>query len=50
MGRDAVEDHRAVWDALADLEWATVDDDLIAIEGDGAFYLPLIQNALATTA
>ena len=47
MGRDAVEDHRAVWDALADLEWATVDDDLIAIEGDGAFYLPLIQNALA---
>ena len=47
IGRDAVEEHRAVWDALADLEWATVDDDLIAIEGDGAFYLPLIQNALA---
>ena len=36
-----------MWDALVDLEWATVDEDVIAIEGDGAFYLPLIQNALA---
>ena len=47
VGRDAVDEHRPVWDALVDLEWATVDEDLIAIEGDGAFYLPLIQNALA---
>ncbi len=47
VGRDAVEEHRPVWDALVEREWATVDDDLIAIEGDGAFYLPLIQNALA---
>ena len=47
VGRDAVEEHRPVWDALAELGWATVDEDLIAIEGDGAFYLPLIQNALA---
>ena len=47
VGRDAVEEHRPVWDALVELGWATVDDDLITIEGDGAFYLPLIQNALA---
>ena len=47
VGRDAVDEHRPVWDALVDLEWATVDEHLIAIEGDGAFYLPLIQNALA---
>ena len=47
VGRDAVEEHRPVWDALVDTEWATVDEDLITIEGDGAFYLPLIQNALA---
>ena len=47
VGRDAVDEHRPVWDALVDLEWAAVDDDLITIEGDGAFYLPLIQNALA---
>ena len=47
VGRDAVEEHRPVWDALAEREWATVDDDRITIEGDGAFYLPLVQNALA---
>ena len=47
VGRDAVAEHRPVWDALDELGWATVDEDLIAIEGDGAFYLPLIQNALA---
>ena len=47
VGRDAVEEHRPVWDALVDLDWATVNQDLITIEGDGAFYLPLIQNALA---
>ena len=47
VGRDPVAEHRPVWDALVDLEWATVDEDVIAIEGDGAFYLPLIQNALA---
>ena len=47
VGRDAVEEHRPVWDALVEREWAVVDDDLITIEGDGAFYLPLIQNALA---
>ena len=47
VGRDAVEEHLPVWDALIDLEWASVDEDLITIRGDGAFYLPLIQNALA---
>lgn len=47
MGRDVVGEHRAVWEALAELEWAVVDDDLITIEGDGVFYLPLVQNVLA---
>ncbi len=47
VGRDAVDEHRPVWDALVDMEWAAVDEDAISIEGDGAFYLPLIQNALA---
>ena len=47
FGRDVREEHGAVWDALAALEWAVVDDDLITIQGDGAFYLPLIQDALA---
>ena len=47
FGRDVREEHRAVWDALVGLEWAAVDDDLITIHGDGAFHLPLIQDALA---
>ena len=47
FGRDVRDEHRAVWDALVGLDWASVEDDLIAIQGDGAFYLPLIQDALA---
>ena len=47
FGRDVHEEHRAVWDALVALDWAAVDDDRIAIQGDGGFYLPLIQEALA---
>ena len=41
------EEHWAVWEALVALEWAAVDDSVITIQGDGAFYLPLIQDALA---
>ena len=47
FGRDVREEHRAVWEALVALEWAAVDDSVITIQGDGAFYLPLIQDALA---
>ena len=48
VGRDAVEEHRPVWGRAGRAGGgATVDDELITIEGDGAFYLPLIQNALA---
>ena len=47
FGRDVRDEHRAVWDALVGLDWVSVEDDLIAIQGDGAFYLPLIQDALA---
>ena len=47
MGRDVVGEHRAVWEALVELEWAVVGDDLITIERDGVFYLPLVQNLLA---
>ena len=47
FGRDVHAEHRPVWDALAALEWVTVDDDLITVQGDGAFYLPLIQDTLS---
>ena len=47
FGLDVVEEHAAVWGALGDLGWVTVSDDRVRVLGDGVFYLPLIQNALA---
>ena len=36
-----------IWQTLVDLKWAAVDDTFVNIEGDGTFYLPLIQNMLS---
>ena len=47
FGLDVVEEHAAVWAALGNLEWIAVSDQHVTVLGDGAFYLPLIQNALA---
>ncbi|HJN46373.1 MAG: radical SAM protein [Vicinamibacterales bacterium] len=47
FGIDVVEEHAPVWDAFDDLGWVTVSDDRVTVHGDGVFYLPLIQNALA---
>ena len=47
FGLDIVDEHLSVWQALSKLKWAVVHENLITIEGDGAFYLPLIQNLLA---
>ena len=46
-GRDVVEDYLPIWQALEELGWASVGNDRVNILGDGIFYLPLIQNALA---
>ena len=46
-GRDVVADYRAIWSELAELDWVHVEDREIRILGDGAFYLPLIQNLIA---
>lgn len=45
--RDVVNDHRAVWEVLAERGWASVTEATVTIVGDGVFYLPLIQNVLA---
>ncbi len=47
FGIDVVDEHAAVWDAFGDLGWISVSDDRVTVLGDGAFYLPLLQNALA---
>ena len=46
-GRDVVADHRTIWSVLTDLEWVKVEGQQVRILGDGAFYLPLIQNLMA---
>ena len=46
-GCDVVADYRAIWSVLAELDWVRVEDREIRILGDGAFYLPLIQNLIA---
>jgi coproporphyrinogen III oxidase-like Fe-S oxidoreductase len=47
FGRDVVDDYLAVWQALEELSWVSINDDDIQILGDGVFYIPLIQNLLA---
>ena len=47
FARDVVAEHKAVWRALEDEGWVTIDTDAVRVQGDGVFYLPLIQNLLA---
>ena len=47
FARDVVAEHAAVWQALEDEGWVTIDTDAVRVQGDGVFYLPLIQNLLA---
>ncbi len=47
FGLDVLEEHAAVWDAFGDLGWVRIGDDRVTVVGDGVFYLPLLQNALA---
>lgn len=44
---DVVEEHDAIWRALADRGWAAIGDAAVTITGDGVFYTPLIQDLLA---
>jgi oxygen-independent coproporphyrinogen-3 oxidase len=45
-GVDLFEEHAAIWQALAEREWASITGDRIALKGDGVFYTPLIQTLL----
>ena len=47
FGCDVVDEHSPIWTTLRELGWTNVDDKFVTIEGNGAFYLPLIQNMLA---
>ena len=47
FGLDVVDEHRVVWTAFEELGWVSVASDKVTVHGDGVFYLPLLQNALA---
>jgi oxygen-independent coproporphyrinogen-3 oxidase len=50
FGLDVVDEHAAVWQALAELGWVEIGDDSVTLIGDGVFYTPLIQTTLARAA
>jgi oxygen-independent coproporphyrinogen-3 oxidase len=45
---DVYEEHRPIWDALVERDWAAVTPDKISLIGDGVFYTPLIQTMLGS--
>ena len=47
FGLDVVDEHRVVWTAFEELGWVSIASDKVTVHGDGVFYLPLLQNALA---
>ena len=47
FGLDVVDEHLMVWTAFEDLDWVEVSRDRVTLIGDGVFYLPLLQSALA---
>lgn len=47
FGLDVVDEHRVVWTAFEELGWVSIASDKVTVYGDGVFYLPLLQNALA---
>jgi oxygen-independent coproporphyrinogen III oxidase len=48
-GIDLFEEHRPIWQALAEREWARITDERISLIGDGVFYTPLIQGLLGSS-
>jgi oxygen-independent coproporphyrinogen-3 oxidase len=47
FGVDPVEEHEPIWSAVADRGWAHIKPERIVVDGDGGFYVPLIQRLLA---
>ena len=47
FGRDVVPDFSTIWQTLEQLGWVQIDAERVSLQGDGVFYLPLIQNLLA---
>lgn len=47
FGVDAYEEHAPVWQAVCEREWCTVTPESIQLQGDGVYYIPLIQLLLS---
>jgi hypothetical protein len=50
FGVDLVAEHAEVWAALERRGWAEVEDERVALIGDGVFHTPLVQTLLARSA
>lgn len=44
---DAYEEHKPIWRALSDRNWCSVTSEAIQLNGDGVYYVPLIQALLS---
>jgi oxygen-independent coproporphyrinogen-3 oxidase len=44
---DVYAEHEAAWLEMAERGWCTASPDLIALQGDGVYYVPLIQALLS---
>jgi Coproporphyrinogen III oxidase and related Fe-S oxidoreductases len=44
---DVYEEYAPIWQALIERNWCTVTAESIKLQGDGAYYVPLIQSLLS---
>lgn len=44
---DVFDDHRGLWEALAERGWLVISPDELTLVGDGVFFTPTIQGLLA---
>ena len=50
FGVDLVAEHAEVWRVLELRGWVEVDEERVALVGDGVFHTPLVQTLLARSA
>jgi oxygen-independent coproporphyrinogen-3 oxidase len=49
FGVDPLDEHRPIWQALIERGWVAVEPEGLRVVGDGGFYVPLMQELLASS-
>jgi oxygen-independent coproporphyrinogen-3 oxidase len=47
FGVDPLDERPAIWQALTEREWASIEADCLRVVGDGSFHVPMIQSVFA---